>query len=403
MLNEIKEFEQYTFPLDIENPVVRLKHKALCNDLAGIARAMTIIARRSMFDTYKDNTYGRTEKLERTKNDLRVWCGDPRGNEGNATEGIVFGWLPDYIAGILGEGKACKFEYYLMEEAGLSSHPEYQEIRSDFRTLHENLRIDAFREKNQRETTLDLMESLRLLFKELGVDEAQRKKTSGGYAPVYRIMHALFTLNERFGRNGFNRALFSTNLNRAEKNDFKRVTYEKIIADAICAGPLRRRYLVCEKEDLAFIGYESAKKRTYPFSKGNRKNGTNLWSEPTKKKADLIRKIVSAYLLEQKSRKAEGVVEGGAPVNLTDIANWLAGNTGVDSLSKYTIEGRPLIVSDSIDNVAVIGIDPQWMKTCGWQVIEEDQLDKYLTDHPEGIFYSDHGSGDYLKKNVRYI
>lgn len=403
MLNEIKEFEQYTFPLDTKNPVERLKHKALCNDLAGIARPMTVIARWDLFEICKDSINERTEKIERTKNDLRVWCGDPRGDADNAAEGIVFGWLPGYIARILGEEKAKEFEYYLMEEKGLTSHPEYREMCSSFRKLHDNLGIDAFREKEQREEILDLIESLRLLFKELGEDESQRKKTSIRYAPVYRIMHALDTLNGRFGRNGFNRALFNTNLNRIEKNDFKRVTYEKIIADAICAGPLKRRYLVCRKEDLSAIGYESSKGIRYPFTKGKKKNGESRWSEPTKKKADLIRKIVSAYLLEQNSRNVDGLIEGSAPVNLTDIANWLTGSNGIDSLKRYTVEGRPLIATEPIDNVAVVKIDSQWMKDCDWKVIEEDQLDEFLTACPEGTFYSDHGSGEYLKKNVRYI
>ena len=398
MLNEIKEFEQYTYPLNVEHPAVRLKHKPLCNGLSGTARAMTVIARKSVFD---HNGPGR---IEYTKNDLQVWCGDLKGDPEKASEEIVFAWLPNYMTQILGEEKAIIFEDYLMTESGLDAFPRYSEICALFRDIHNDLSIETYRDRDQRNQYVDKAKILRLYCKELGEDENQRKATSGKYAPVYRLINALNTLNSRFsdvGYNvGYNKKMFNDELKRPDKNDFKKITYEGIVADAIAAGPLKRYYLVCDYTGLSEISYKTKKTIRFPFTKSKKENGE--WSEPTKNKADLIMKTIAAFLLEQEGRAAESPYEGFAPVNLTDIANWLAGSSGTDTLKAFEIESRPLFVFDAIDNVTTISIDTEWMQTCGWEIIPEEDLVVYLANHPDAEFYSDHGAGQHLRKNVRY-
>lgn len=393
MLNEIKEYEQYTYPLDVEHPAIRLKHKTLCNELSGTARAMTIVARKSIFD------HNDPERIEHAKNDLQVWCGDPEGNPDKASEEIVFSWLPDYMIKHLGEEKALRFEEYLMTEPGLNAFPRYSEVCSLFKDIHAGFNIDTYRDKGNRKQLMDKAKLLRLYCKELGEDEAQRKKTSGSYAPIYRVINALNILNGRYGKQGYNKELFNVNPDRTEKNDFKKIMYDKIIADAIAAGSLKRYYLICEKSDFSKISVQTEKKTSYPFTKRN-KDGS--WSEPTKKKADLIMKTVAAFLLEQEARDAEDIYDGFVPVNLTDIANWLAGSTGTDMLKSFSIESRPLFTFDAIDNVAAIGIDPEWMKSCGWRIITDDSLGSCIAEHSDVEFYSDFGAGKLMKKGVRY-
>ena len=75
MLNELIEFENYTYSLDSNEPVYRLKHKNLSNSLSGVTRAMTIIARKCYYD---ENVI---DKIGHCKNTLRVWCGDPKGDQ----------------------------------------------------------------------------------------------------------------------------------------------------------------------------------------------------------------------------------------------------------------------------------------------------------------------------------
>ena len=394
MLNEIKEYEQYTYPLDVKHPAIRLKHKTLCNELSGTARAMTIIARKSVFD------HNSPWRIEYTKNDLQVWCGDLKGKPENASEEIVFAWLPNYMVQILGEEKALKFEDYLMTKSGLDVFPRYSEVCALFREVHTDLNIETFRDKNQRKLYMEKAKKIRLFCKELGADKKQRTATSSKYAPVFRVINALNVLNGRYSSKGYNKKMFNDKPSRTEKNDYKKIMYEKIVADAIAAGPLKRYYLVCENADFSGISVETKKKNSFPFTKSKMKSGE--WSGPTKNKADLIMKTIAAFLLEQEARAAESPYDGFVPVNLTDITNWLAGSTGTDTLKSFRIKARPLFVFDAIDNVAAIGIDTEWMQSCGWRIIPEEELDTYLTNYPDAEFYSDYGAGQHLRKNVRY-
>ena len=352
MLNEVKEYEQYTYPLDAKHPAKRLKHRALCNELSGTARAMTIIARKSISE------YEGPGRVDHAIRVLQVWCGDPKGDPETISEKIEYAWLPNYMIQILGEEKALKFEDYLMKETSLKSFPRYKEVCSLFRDIHADFNFDTIRTESKREPYLNKAKKISLYSKELGElgdDEGkknQRKKTSSAYSPVYNIIKALVVLNGRFGTRGYKQKMFNDKLVRPDKNDFKKITYEKIVADAITAGPLKR--------------------------------------------------TVAAFLLEQEARDATDQYVGYAPVNLTDISNWLASSTKMESLKAYKINGLPIFMLEPIDNVAAISINTNWMQSCGWKIVTEEKLDAYLAEHPNAIFYSDHGSGQFLRKNVRY-
>lgn len=426
MLNEIREFEQYTYPLDAEKPSIRLKHGTICNELSGTARAMKIIARKSIFDHDGSGRIDQ-ERINQAKNDLQVWCGDLKGKPEKASDGIVFSWLPDYMVTQLGKEKASKFETHLKEKKGLDAFPSYSDVCSLFEDV-KSFEFDTFRDKVRRKELMDKAKRLSLFCKELGKesgkseeereesgkdkDQPKAEGTSRLYGAFYNILKALNTLNGRYGGRGFNKKMFDDKLDRTEKNDFKKITYEKIIADAIAEGPLTRYYLICEKDDLSDIEYVTKKtdketnetkvKRSRPFQEKIKKNRKIEWSNSTKTKADIIMKSVAAVLLEQKSRDAKDLYDGAVPVNKTDIANWLAGYKKTLELDQFEINGRRLFKSEKIDNVAAVSIDTDWMKSCGWRVIPENELDQYLSKNPETVFFSDPGAGAFLQKNVKY-
>ena len=394
MLNERIEFEQYTYPLDAEVAAVRLKHKQICNHLSGITRAMTIIARKSL----SEGNLSTLERVEQTKNDLRVWCGDLKGNPEETSSQIAFGWLPDYIARILGKEKSEAFERYLNEEPGLDLCPRYPEICSIFQEVQENFGIDAFRTAQSRERMQDRMKMLEMYCGELGTTKEQKNNSIKRFRPVSKILGTLDELNSRFKQDAFNKALFDRRLRKDDHNDYKKIMYDKIIADAITEGPLKRYYLVCSYQGLSQVTFQTGKKISCPFRRAEHK-----WSEPTKRKADLLMKTIAAVLLEQRARKADHPYKGFVPVNRTNIANWLASSSGTDSLSKYYIDNRFFLKTESFDNVSAFEIDSEWMTSCGWMVVAEEELDQYLKEHPNAEFYSDYGAGTYLRKNERYV
>ena len=402
MLNEIKEYEQYTYLMDSRHPAIRLKHKNLCNDLSGTARAMTIIARKSIFD---QGEQGR-ERITRAKADLQLWCGDPKGNPDDASEGIVFAWLPNYMIIQLGEIKALEFENYLMDnEVSLGKSPRYSEVCALFKDVHADFNIETYLIKDNWKQLMDKAERLHLYYKELG-DGEQRGKTTDSYAPFHSVIKALNKLSIRYGVKGYKKKMFVEDPRKTEKNDFKKIMYDKIIADAIVSGPLKRYYLVCRNADFSEIVYESVSKDKTTvtarqlFTKSKMKKGE--FSEPTKKKADLIMKTIAAFLLEQEFRDTDCLYDGFVPVNLTDIANWLAGSSGTGILKSFRIKSRPLFKFEDIDNVAAISIDAEWMNSCGWRIISEECLDSFLSAYPDADFYSDFGAGQFMRKGVRY-
>jgi len=421
MLNEIREFEEYTYPLDTEQSIVRLKHQNICNKLSGIGRAMTIIARRSL------SIHRGPDSIAAAKNDLQVWCGDPSGNPEKASEGITFGWLQRYIIEILFEEKALEFESFLMETPKVKSSSHYREICDMYKHIRAGVSIETFRKAKQRKKLVDettaCCELCVELNKELGIGGKDGKKDNKFAAPKNAIV-ALDTLYSKFGHNsGFNEDLFVNDLldlkrfypkkdgkkwepspedkkKKEDTNDFKKTTYEKIIADAIAAGPLKRYYLVCEHEDLSEIKYiQDSGKETTPFSKTQMKR-----TDSNKKKHDFVLKEIAAFMLEQEFRRAEDLYDSIVAVNNTDMANWMVSTPETAKVNRrYQIAGRPLFLNDMIaNNVTRLGIDKQWMESCGWRVIEEGNLDAYLEEHPEAVFYSDAGCGQYLQKNIRY-
>lgn len=394
MLNELLEFEQYTYDLTAEMPVIRLKHKTICNSLSGTARAMTIIARWSY--------YNQNNSIAQVKNDLQAWCGDPRGKSEEASKDIKESWLPSYMISILEKEKANLFNKYLDEIPQSSKPKHYDKIKKMFKDIQDELKMTTFQDKSKRDKYMDDAKMLRLYCKELDEDKGQLRESSGKYAPIYRIINALNDLNGRFGTKGYNVKLFNNNLNKPEKNDYKKITYDKIIADAITVGPLVHYYLVCKEADFSNLFFKTDKSTKYPFKK-------KVWSEPTKSKEDVILKTVAAFLLEQNSRRIkdeEVIYKGFAPVNLTDISNWLKGNTGVEKLKQFGIEEqkesgietRPLFKLEAIDNVATISIDSAWMKKCGWKIISEDKMEEHFLNNSDDIVYVDRGAGQYLEK-----
>ena len=76
MLNELLEYEQYTyvFKSDLDQNYKRLKHGTLTNQLSGIERAMKIIA---AYYLYKDDSQPLEAQRKTAKYALGFWCGIP--------------------------------------------------------------------------------------------------------------------------------------------------------------------------------------------------------------------------------------------------------------------------------------------------------------------------------------
>lgn len=382
MLNEWLEYAQYTYLPEGKTGPARLKQKTICNKLAGITRAMTIVARKHMFE------YDGPDRFAYVKKEIRMWCGDISAEE---AESITCCWLPEYLIRILGMKHLDALENAVNERAEETDGSEYNRIshtlcafRKDFDSVH--FRDSRIREKLEKEA-----EELKKLCKDLD------KEISQSCTSLYKVTCALHTLNSRFSSRGFSKRMFDTRIIKSEQNDFKQVVYDRILADALVEGPLKRYYLVCKENGLSLITYESEQNNRSVVA-----GPEDKWSPRMKTKADIILKATAVYLLELNARDSAGCYGGMVPVNKTDLYNWIVSNTNLDTLHHYYIDNRQLFIDECKANVSYLGIDSAWMQSCGWKVIAEEELDSYLEKNPDAVFYSDFGSTEYLRKNVRY-
>ena len=110
MLNELREYQQYTFNIEKdteERKFSRLNHRQLCNSLSGIERAMTIIARYFYYNYWKTEAPGdkqptKKEKIDLVHSSLAAWCGlMNKGEVCPPKAKHIENWLPKYIEEVL--------------------------------------------------------------------------------------------------------------------------------------------------------------------------------------------------------------------------------------------------------------------------------------------------------------
>ena len=176
-------------------------------------------------------------------------------------------------------------------------------------------------------------------------------------------------------------------------NDYKKTSYEKVIANAYSAkGPLCRYYLACvDPEWDAEITRKNGKKL----------NGTHY---------DRVLKTIAAYMLERSRKSYDDARPRSEPVNYSIIAFWATSGTKLDATAyrDYKVSGRPLFICSNTSscNQAKIKPDEEWFVHSGWEVIEatftDEKLDAFLKEHPGAVFFRDNGGAKPLGENQRY-
>lgn len=375
MLNEIKEFEQYTFQLNsvFDKKDCRLKYATLFPFFSGLERALTIIARWYIF---KDGKERNDFNEENTKEILKAWCGfNPEVSLPEIT--LLKDWLPWYIKNA-----------FLKDKLQVSKDT-----------------MGAIIGKNEENKILSLLKGMVFdasdteLFEKLKeIDKIEKKlvddsliKNNDGLKGVKKIIQGLETLkNKKFDVNMFSLSYQYL----ADLNNYKKITYDRIIANALNIGRLEQYYLVCKidpfKEKL--------------ISKVTGKRTTKTLNDTDK---DILLKITASYLLRRK-RTTQHFLE----FNIVDLENWLPlldPKLDNKKLGKYKF-GESLetlflfdIVGPSIDkgnnenqkkvgNVTKISIHPEWIRL--FKVVAAQNLDNI--ENTGSIFYSDLGSAHYL-------
>ena len=351
MLDEVREYGLYTIepPRNLKKEQCRLKFANLIKkDFGGLVRAMTIIARQYIFsegDFDEEKVCGR----------LASWCD---------------GWLNQYI----------RHTFLAQDLESLSGRIKDGTLLDLLHGMEPDREIDGLMAARDE-----------FLSKATGLDK-ESKELFG------RVSSTISALKELKGKKTyFAKSLFDVGNTgdrvkqdtTQKKNDYHKITYDRIIANALEQGRLHRYYLVCKSNSLPF---DSVRK----FTEKNKGSGKKLVSTDK----DLLLKMTAAYLLQQ-----TGYAPGYAPeyvvITLTDISNWMIKkdkpsnfeldkykfvNTGEGLFDKKTISSTHK--KDGVckkGNLAKTRIHPEWAKE--FYLVDERDIDH--PEHKGRIFFSD--------------
>ena len=374
MLDEVREYEQYTMAAenflaagegrDMAESTRRLKYATfLKNKFSGLERAMTIIARRHLFAAEENAATIEEARIPACREVLKAWCGFTH-KAAPGTEKVA-DWLPRYLRQVF-------LKEALLDCSKLLRETENMEQRKEFLDVLEHISpadpLPALQKK------IEHIPSLK--------GAANATKNQDLIKAVSQLLAAIKSLEELAQKQRyFNEALFNLDGKDGKgDNDFKKITYDKILANAFAQGPLKRRYLVSEKDPFAA---DIVRK----YTKGSKKDGKPLLD----KEKDLLLKTTAVYLMERNGQEY-------AVVNSTDIANWLLLKDykfEEADLQKYrlTDSGEQLIESRlAAGNVKKLRLQPNW--TSLFTIVAEEDLS--AAEKRGGIFFRDLGTGKTL-------
>ena len=296
MLNEIKEYEQYTIlpatPKESRLACVNFLKKTKDSvSLSGLERAMTTIARYYLFNLNLDET-----SVEEV---LKAWCGFNHNENIAEISRDINGWLKRLI-------QLMKTNKSNAEKADLA-------------------------------------------------------------------LEKLSNKNKQFGKSPLN-----TN---SIENNFKEITYEGVIANALTMGRLENYCLICNGNDFE----------------------TYLQTNSSKIDCDLLCKAIAYYLLQKQFAGQKYVY-----FNETDLGNWmskrgdklkfktfLAKDTNVALFEKKSLYG-----SDKGKNIVKYKVQEDFLTKFKFAIIKQSEIDKIdRIEYPNLVIYEDEGSGVPLKVN----
>ena len=181
----------------------------------------------------------------------------------------------------------------------------------------------------------------------------------------------------------------------SETDTMLAISYEKVVANAVHIGPLKRYYLVCREGAEEALESNGNKLRVY----GKKRKQKDC------EKADNVLRLVAAYLLKQRLTGTEA-----NQVNMTDLGYWAQNKKVCDSEyfrsvnkgKEYGIQYKKkrIYSSETIKkNITKIVVNPQYLADFDFQLVEEEEFAGVASGY---TFFSDFGAGKPLQKEMRY-
>lgn len=199
----------------------------------------------------------------------------------------------------------------------------------------------------------------------------------------------------------FNNKLFPTgydNIIKGRSNNYRDITYEKIISNAILKGELKEYVLICRYDwyyDI-YIKEDNKEKSVKLQGEGIKKKDKNL-----QKKLDHILKVVSAYLLALEIDKTCSAYNNTYQcITKVDLANWTQTSSiyvgSSDLFKKYYHKNQSIFESYNPDGgIFKMSVNSRFLEEKEFDIVPITELENY--DMPKNcIIYRDMGSDKYL-------
>ena len=377
MLDEILEYQQYSFDIDKPDDYVqRLKRSTLISNntdkikksntitLTGLNRVLTIIARHFLYNVYN----GEDRLKEKTIDALKSWLGHKAPDDSsNAEVHDLYRWLSRYVEKILLPESIEKLKGFIKS----SALPEKD--KAELNTIIYQLSDQRSRDEKVAlaNRLSDMCEKLHFIS---GNDRADRS--------VLNAEEFLFQLPNRrsFNASGYD--------DYGEANTVNAITYDRILGNARRAGELKRYYLACDRSLIKDVKLKS----------GRKLKDTDR---------DIVYKMTACCMLEL-SKKGAIKVQETKTISITeaDFINWIIkAKCDKNKQQSFCYKGELLFEDPNAGtpseskglNTKWIRLNRNWLKDSGFEILidnsKTDVVNDFLKLHPNGSVFADNGSG----------
>ena len=378
MLDEILEYQQYSFDIDkADDQVQRLKRSTLIRlnnskngktnkhiALTGLNRVLTIIARYFLFNIYD----GDDHLKEKTILVLKSWLGHKAPMDDSDTEVYqLYRWLPLYIENIL-------LRESIEELKGQINSSSLEEKDKDELNAIIYQLSGQLPQKEKATLAARLSEKCNQLSFIPG-DKSVNKSVANAEEYLYQLSNL-----KSFNNSGYEDV--------GEANTVNAITYDRILGNARRAGGLKRYYLACDRSLIRDVKLKS----------GWKLKDTD-W--------DIVFKLTACCMMEL-SKKGTVKVQETKTISITeaDFINWIINaKWKKEKQQKFLYNGK-IIFEDPSENASSeknssntkwIRLNQQWLKDSGFEILidnsETDVVKDYLKLHPNGSVFIDNGAG----------
>ena len=382
MLNELKEYEEYSGAFETSG-VRRLSYRNLINNnLTGLSRAMTIVARYWLYrqDLKEAGTLS-VPDIPYGTNALKLWAGDPTADRSclssSSELSAIDNWFPKYLWGLTRNKyqEALPKITEIWPDSVNSSEIVSFMVSEDFLAIEKNAAITAvlgkYRpNKNPAPEFKGLPDSCKQFLKCLGILRS----------------YMTYNVRELFPQELFPKDPDCDSKTETGINNLNQVSYSRIIASALDAGPLRQYYL----EEYLINDLPAPDPDGLPIFKKD-KTGEKRYIL-----LDHLHRFTAAVLLARSSERQAFVC-----ITNADLLNWTPNISKWENFnfSCYSLSGKELISGIQVSgNRKLYTMAPEWLRH--FSIIPRDQFDPATPSLY--AFYSDFGSSEPLRKNVLY-